>query len=127
MLSIVMVGYFLLSECNFGNCLQLQFCVNDFESSVPDYLSKNTCKYADDCTKDEVVALESTSHMQDGLDASRNWVAENKMQVNPQKTKDMWICSSKSIPESAPLVLGNVIIERVSASLNYLVCGIRIS
>ena len=27
--------------------------VNDFEDSVPDHLSINTCKYADDCTQDE--------------------------------------------------------------------------
>ena len=29
-----------------------------FESSVPDYLFINTCKYADDCTQNEVVAQE---------------------------------------------------------------------
>ena len=53
--------------------------------------------------------------MQDVLDASRNWATENKMQIKPQKTKDMWIRFNKSIPEPAPLVLDNVIIERVSS------------
>jgi hypothetical protein len=53
--------------------------VNDFENYVPDHLSINTCKYVDDCTQDEVVAQETTSHMQDVLDASQKWATENKM------------------------------------------------
>jgi hypothetical protein len=86
--------------------------VNDFENSVPDHLSINTCKYADDCTQDEVVAQETTSHI---LDASQKWATENKMKINPQKNKDMWICFSNAIPEPAPLVMDSVNIERVSS------------
>ena len=43
--------------------------VNDLENSVPDHLSINTCKYADDCTQDEIVARGTTSHMQEVHDA----------------------------------------------------------
>ena len=89
--------------------------VNDFENSVPDHLSISTCKYADDCTQDEVIAQGTTSHMQVVLDASQKWATENKMKINPQKTKDMWICFSNAIPEPAPLVMDSVNIERVSS------------
>jgi retron-type reverse transcriptase len=34
--------------------------VNDFENSVPDHLSINSCKYADDCTQDEFFFPSST-------------------------------------------------------------------
>ncbi len=89
--------------------------VNDFENSVPDHLSISTCKYADDCTQDEVIAQGTTSHMQVVLDASQKWATENKMKINPQKTKDMWICFSNAIPEPAPLVMDSVNIERISS------------
>ena len=39
--------------------------INDIENSIPDGLSINICKYADDCTQDEVVSQGSSSHMQE--------------------------------------------------------------
>ena len=67
---------------------------NDLENSVPDHLSINTCKYADDCTQDEVLARGTASHMQEVLDPT-----ENMMKINPkQNPKDMWICFSSAIP-----------------------------
>ena len=38
--------------------------INDIESSIPDRLSINSCKYADDYTLDESLSQSSTSHMQ---------------------------------------------------------------
>ena len=38
--------------------------INEIESSIPERLSMNSCKYADDCTLDESVSQGSTSHMQ---------------------------------------------------------------
>ncbi len=53
--------------------------------------------------------------MQVVLEATQKWATENKMKINPQKTKDMWICFSNAIPEPAPLVMDSVNIERVSS------------
>ena len=89
--------------------------VNDLENSVPDQLLINTCKYADDCTQDEVVAQGTTSHMQEALEAMQTWAIESKMTINPKKTKDMWICFSNALSQPAPLVKGDDPIERVSA------------
>ncbi|CAB4018468.1 Hypothetical predicted protein, partial [Paramuricea clavata] len=43
--------------------------INDIENSIPDGLSINICKYADDCTQDKVVSQGSSSHMQEALEA----------------------------------------------------------
>ncbi|CAB3978984.1 Hypothetical predicted protein [Paramuricea clavata] len=45
--------------------------INDIENSIPNGLSINICKYADDCTQDEVVSQDSSSHMQEALEAIR--------------------------------------------------------
>ena len=39
----------------------------------------------------------------------------NKMQLNPKKTKDMWICFRNDIEPPSPLILGNSTIERVTS------------
>ena len=72
--------------------------VNDLETSIPDHLSINTCKYADDCTQDEIVIRGTCSHMQEVLDALQQWSTSNKMTINPKKTKDMWICFNNAVP-----------------------------
>ena len=51
--------------------------VDDLENVMPNYLSINTCKYADDCTQDEIVALGSTSHIQKVLETSQKWAIDN--------------------------------------------------
>ena len=61
--------------------------VNDLEASIPEQLSINTCKYADDCTQDEVVTQRSCSHMQVVLEALEQWSTRNKMTINPKKRK----------------------------------------
>ena len=97
--------------------------VNDLENSVPDHLSINTCKYADDCTQDEVVAQGTTSHMQEVLDAMQFWATENMMKISPKKQKLCGsACLSSAIPEPAPLAMEYEIIERVTSYLEY---GIR--
>ncbi|CAB4038005.1 Hypothetical predicted protein, partial [Paramuricea clavata] len=81
--------------------------INDIENSIPDGLSINICKYADDCTQDEVVSQGSSSHMQEALEAVQEWSNRNKMTINSKKTKDMWICFNTAIPAPEPLVIGN--------------------
>ncbi|CAB4032312.1 Hypothetical predicted protein [Paramuricea clavata] len=78
--------------------------INDIENSIPDGLSINICKYADDCTQDEVVSQGSSSHMQEALEAVQEWSNRNKMTINSKKTKDMWICFNTAIPAPEPLI-----------------------
>ena len=89
--------------------------INDIENSIQDGLSINICKYADDCTQDEVVSQGSSSHMQEALEAVQEWSNRNKMTINSKKTKDMWICFNTAIPVPEPLVIGNEVVERVNS------------
>ncbi|CAB4036129.1 Hypothetical predicted protein [Paramuricea clavata] len=89
--------------------------INDIENSIPDGLSINICKYADDCTQDEVVSQGLSSHMQEALEAVEDWSNRNKMTINSKKTKDMWICFNTAIPAPEPLVIGNEVVERVNS------------
>ena len=53
------------------------------------------------------------SNMQKILDSVQNWSDTNKMKLNAKKTKDMWICFGKSIPQPPNLYIGDDMIERV--------------
>ncbi|CAB4044592.1 Hypothetical predicted protein, partial [Paramuricea clavata] len=44
-----------------------------------------------------------------------NWANDNKMVVNPKKTKDMWISFSQSSPEPPPIQTDGIEIERVNS------------
>ena len=55
------------------------------------------------------------SNMQEVLDSVQNWSNANRMTLNAKKTKDMWICFGKSIPQPPNLYIGDVMIERVSS------------
>ena len=89
--------------------------INDIESAIPERLSMNSCKYADDCTLDESVSQGSTSHMKMALEAVQDWSTRNNMIINPKKTKDMWICFNTAIPEPDPLLIGSEVVERVKS------------
>lgn len=51
--------------------------------------------------------------MQEVIDEVVKWANNNKMELNPKKTKDMWICFSNNIPEPPNLRCGIETIERV--------------
>ncbi|CAB4022081.1 Angiopoietin-1 receptor, partial [Paramuricea clavata] len=53
--------------------------------------------------------------MQEVLDAMNDWELRNKMKLNAEKTKDMWICFKAAIPEPPSLKIGNDTIERVNS------------
>ena len=53
--------------------------ISDLEDSIPDHLTINTNKYADDCTLEEVIERGLSSHVQESTNAIINWVAENKI------------------------------------------------
>ena len=89
--------------------------INDMESSIPERLSMNSCKYADDCTLDESVSQGSTSHMQMALEAVQDWSRRNNMIIKSKKTKDMWICFNTAILEPDPLLTGSEVVERVKS------------
>ena len=55
------------------------------------------------------------SNMQKVLDSVQNWSNANRMKLNTKKTKDMWICFGKSIPQPPNLYIGDVMIERVNS------------
>ena len=82
---------------------------------MPDHLKISSCKYADDCTQYEIIQQDSNSNLQQSLDAVNAWAVANKMQLNPKKTKDMWICFRNGIEPPPLLALGSNIIERVSS------------
>ena len=62
--------------------------INDLEDTLTNNNPTNTHKYADDCTIDEVVANGALSNMQESTNQVMNWANDNKMTVNPKKTKD---------------------------------------
>ncbi len=47
----------------------------------------------------DVSCFTERSNMQKILDSVQNWSDTNKMKLNAKKTKDMWICFGKSIPQ----------------------------
>ena len=81
--------------------------INDLEDSIPDHLTINTNKYADDCTLDEVIERELSSHVQESTKAIINWATENKMTINAKKTKDTCICFAQSSSEPPPVRVGD--------------------
>ena len=89
--------------------------INNLEDSVPSHLKISSCKYADDCTQYEIIQRDGYSNLQESLDAVNDWAVSNKMQLNPKKTKDMWICFRNDIEPPPLLTLGNDIIERVTS------------
>ena len=95
----------------------LQYCfnvhINDLEDSIPDHLTINTNKYADDCTLDEVIERGLSSHVQESTNAIINRATENKMMINAKKAKDMWICFAQSSSEPPPVRVGDTELERV--------------
>ena len=72
-------------------------------------------KYADDCTHSECIMKGECSNMQKVLDSVQNWSNANRMRLNAKKTKDMWICFGKSIPQPPNLYIGDVMIERINS------------
>ncbi|CAB3995027.1 RNA-directed DNA polymerase from mobile element jockey, partial [Paramuricea clavata] len=72
--------------------------INDLENTLTNNLT-NTHKYADDCTLDEVVANGALSNMQESTNQVMNWANDNKMMVNPKKTKDQECRKSFLPPE----------------------------
>ncbi|CAB4045585.1 Hypothetical predicted protein [Paramuricea clavata] len=53
--------------------------------------------------------------MQKVLDSVQNWSNANRIKLNAKKTRDMWICFEKSIPQPPNLYIGDVMIERVNS------------
>ena len=89
--------------------------VNDIEDCIPSNLDVTPCKYADDCTQYELVATNSTSHMQDVTNNLEAWATNNKMVLNENKSKEMWICFKKSCPSPEPIKINGIELERVEA------------
>ena len=70
--------------------------INDIEEVIQGDPRITTCKYADDCTKYQVVPINTESHMQDVMHHLETWAVANKMELNAKKTKEMWISFKKS-------------------------------
>ena len=88
---------------------------NDLEDCIPKHLSINTHKYADDCTQGEEIPHGGTSNMQDILNKMNDWARRSKMELNPKKTKDIWICFKQNIPEPPLLAIGDDMIDMVKS------------
>ena len=59
--------------------------INDLRSDCP------LCKFIDDTTYSEVLTASQTSNMQTYYNELQQWSADNFMQVNASKTKEMVI------------------------------------
>ena len=78
--------------------------INDLKSAQP------TFKFIDDVTFDHP----GSSDMQASIDTIVKWSADNHMNINISKTKEMFINPDKSSQSACPpLVIGNRCIERV--------------
>ena len=88
--------------------------IDDLESTLPEQLKVSTEKYADDCTQHEVVSAAFSSNLQQSINEVNNWATLNRMTINAQKTKDMWISFTDAVPEPPRLCIGNEPIERVN-------------
>jgi hypothetical protein len=87
--------------------------VNDIKDCAPPNLDVTSCKYADVCTQYELVATNSTSHMQDVANNLEAWATKNKMVLNENKTKEMWICFKKSCPSPESIKINGTELEKV--------------
>ena len=89
--------------------------INDLEDAVPNHVNIDTCKYADDCTQNQIVERGTCSTMQAAVDGLSGWANTNKMVLNSKKTKDMFICFTDSIPEPPRIQIKNEEVERVKS------------
>ena len=69
-----------------------------FNIYIPNELSTVTCKYADDCSQYELVSIGQNSKVPEAVNFLKDWAIQNKMELNTDKTKDMWIRFSRSCP-----------------------------
>ena len=60
--------------------------IDDLEDTIPNILNVSTCKYADDCTLDQVVGIGDSSYIHEAVDAVLIWAKSNKMVINVKKT-----------------------------------------
>ena len=89
--------------------------VNDIEDCIPHRKTSETCKYADDCTRYQLVPKVSSCSMQDAICDMEVLAQDNKMEFNGKKTKDMWISFKKSCPSPLPFRVGDTEIERLKS------------
>ncbi|XP_046861627.1 uncharacterized protein LOC124454918 [Xenia sp. Carnegie-2017] len=61
--------------------------INDLKDNIPKEIDANTCKYADDCTQNQIVERGECSSMQKVIDELRKWADNNRMALNPKKNK----------------------------------------
>ena len=64
--------------------------INDLVTQLPLY------KYVDDSTVFEICNTNEVSVIQESIGVAVEWTANNDMEINPEKSKDMIICFSKN-------------------------------
>ena len=96
-----------------GSCLGLLcFVVYILKMRIPPGIWIH--KYVDDSTLSERIKLASDSKLQNAATDVENWSTENKMRLNPRKTKEMLIHFRKK-PLNVPLItINNTPLQRVS-------------
>ena len=73
-------------------------------------------KYVDDITMSEILAKSEPSNMQSVMNDALHWSADNFMNINAKKTKEMLLGTINNNPQStATLQLSDKTIERVSS------------
>ncbi len=73
-------------------------------------------KYVDDTTEHEVCYHDSPEKMQEVADNTSQWSHDNKISVNPIKTKDMIVNFSQEHLNIPNLIIDGAVIEHVSTS-----------
>ena len=74
-------------------------------------------KYVDDCTLWEATSSSGMdSSVQVAADEVEQWTATNKMALNYDQTKELWICFKKSTPDIALLTIDGRPIQQVNST-----------
>lgn len=77
--------------------------INDIGETLPSNVV-TTSKCADDCTLYQLVPTAYVSFLQDVVCLLESWASHNKMELNAQTTKEMWIFSKKNQQLAVPSV-----------------------
>jgi hypothetical protein len=82
--------------------------INDLTTKCP------TTKYVDDTTIHHVSSNPDDNTLQEAIQSAFSWSKQNNMNINPSKTKEMFVSFSKVCPQVPIISVENEAIERVN-------------
>ena len=85
--------------------------INDLKHGAPSFW-----KFVDDSTASEIVPKGSVSHAQSIADDVNDWSKKNRVQLHPDKCKELRISFTKQTPNFDPLVINNNEVDVVKSA-----------